>query len=111
MNDLTYMILNLVIMFMNLMDHDGTLETQRTLASVSVCFLWFKVFDWMCLFDATAYYIKVIEKTLESIRAPTIFMFVWAMMFGSALYIINMSLTTEQSIMPNVSKFWVFTAF
>ena len=60
MNDLTYLILNLLVMFMNLVDHNGTLETQRTLASVSVIFLWFKVFDWLRLFDSTAFFIKLI---------------------------------------------------
>ena len=111
MNDLTYLILNLVVMFMNLVDHDGTLEKQRTLASVSVCFLWFKVFDWLRLFDGTAFFIKLIEETLTSIRAFLIIMVVWYMMFGSAIYILDMSLPAEQSIMPEVSNLWVLDAF
>ena len=111
MNDLTYLILNLVVMFMNLVDHDGTLETQRTLASVSVCFLWFKVFDWLRLFDSTAFFIALVVETLSSIRAFLIIMVVWYMMFGSAIYILDMSLPAEQSIMPEVSNLWVLDAF
>ena len=111
MNDLTYLILNLVVMLMNLLDHEGTLEWQRTLASVAVCFLWFKVFDWLRLFDGTAFFIKLIEETLWSIRAFFIIMVVWYLMFGSAIYILNMSLPEEQAIMPEVSKIWVLDAF
>ena len=111
MNDMMYLILNLVVMFMNLSDHTGTLETQRSLASVSVCFLWFKVFDWLRLFDGTAFFILLIEETLSSIRAFLIIMVVWYMMFGSAIYILNMSLPADQSIMPEVSKVWLLDAF
>ena len=111
MNDLTYLILNLVVMFMNLLDHEGTLEAQRTLAAVSVCALWLKVFDWLRLFDGTAFFIKLIEETLWSIRAFIIIMVVWYMAFGSAIYILNMSLPAEQSIIAEVSKIWVLDAF
>ena len=29
------------------------------------------------------------------------------MLYGSAIYIINMSLPADQSIMPELSRFWV----
>ena len=111
MNDLFYLILNFVIMIMNLLDHEGTLELQRTLASISVCFLWFKIFDWLRLFDKTAFFIKLIEDTLFAIRAFMIIMAVWYLMFGSAFYILNMGLPEENSFMPDVSRFWILDAF
>ena len=38
-------------------------------------------------------------------------MLVAYMMFGSAIYILNMSLPADQSIMPEVSTIWVLDAF
>ena len=111
MNDLTYLVLNLIIIFMNLLEHEATIEVQRTIASISVCLLWFKVFDWLRLFDSTAFFIKLIEETLESIRPFVILMTVWYMMFGSSIYLLNMSLPEDHKIMPEVSRFWVIDAF
>ena len=111
MNDLTYLLLNLLVLFMNLFDHDDTIDLQRTFAAISICFLWFKVFDWLRLFDGTAFFIILIEETLNAIRHFLIILFVWYMMFGSAIYILNMGLPPQQSIMPNVFSFWVLDAF
>ena len=60
MNDLTYLILNILVMMMNVFDHENTIILQRTFAAISACFLWFKVFDWLRLFDCTAFFILLI---------------------------------------------------
>ena len=92
MNDLTYLLLNLLVLFMNLFDHDDTIDFQRTFAAISICFLWFKVFDWLRLFDGTAFFIILIEETLNAIRHFLIILFVWYMMFGSAMYMLNLGI-------------------
>ena len=67
MNDLTYLMLNIIIMITNIFNHDETLNIQRTFAAISSCFLWFKVFDWLRLFDSTAFFILLIQETINSI--------------------------------------------
>lgn len=41
-----------------------TLETKRIVCTFMVFVVWFKMFDWMRLFDATSFYIKLIVKTV-----------------------------------------------
>ena len=94
--ELTYTVLNLVIMTMNFLEvHKFTEETrdeQRTLAAISVSFLWMKVIDWLRLFDGTAFYIQLIGKTLNSIGFFLIILLVGYMMFGSAMYMLNLGI-------------------
>ena len=78
-------------MFMNLLDYtDNTIGYQRYLAAVSVCCLWIKVIDWLRLFDGTAFYIQLIMMTLSSIKEFLVIILVGYMMFGSAVYILEM---------------------
>ena len=58
MNDLIYLICNFIVMIANLFGYSR--EWQITLSAISVCFLWFKVFDWLRLFDNTAFFIRLI---------------------------------------------------
>ena len=37
-----------------------SLETRRILAAMIVFILWTKMFDWLRMFDATSFYIKLI---------------------------------------------------
>ena len=46
-----------------------------------------------------------------SIRSFLIILFLCYMMFGSAFYIININLTEDEEIMPNLSRIWIFDAF
>ena len=39
------------------------LETLRPVASVASCALLVKVFDWLRLFESTAFYIKLMQET------------------------------------------------
>ena len=59
MNDLIYLILNSIVLIVNMLDLIDMYD-QRTIAAISVCFLWFKVFDWLRLFDTTAFFISLI---------------------------------------------------
>ena len=117
MNDLVYLILNTFVLTSNLIGLIS-IESQRTLAAISVCFLWFKVFDWLRLFDTTAFFISLIQNTVYDIRSFLLILFICYMMFGSAFYILNMNrlgVTDEEGesaeIVPNISTFWVFDAF
>ena len=88
-----------------------TLETQRFVAAIQVCFLWVKVFDWLRLFDGTAFYIRLIFKTADNTKYFLIIMLIWYMMFGCAVYILSLGLPPEESIMESVFGFWVLDAF
>ena len=70
-----------------------------------------KVFDWLRLFDKTAFFIRLIQETVISIRSFLMILVLCYLMFGSAFYIININLGPDEEIMPKLSNFWVFNAF
>ena len=74
-------------------------------------FLWFKAYEWLDLFDVTAFYKYLISKTLQSILEFLIIMFVIYMMFGSTIYILNLGLPPEEAIMRSIFDFWILDAF
>ena len=111
MNDLIYLILNMTIMVMNLFDHERTIDAQRIFAAISSCFLWFKVFDWLRLFDQTAFFILLIQETLHSIKYFFIILVVLYMLFGTSFYMLNLGRLDDESFVPDVSPFWFFDGF
>ena len=113
MNDLIYLVLNTVVILSNACPYiHMSMEWQRTLSTFAIVFLWFKVFDWLRLFDNTAFFVLLVVETAWSIRHFMMILVVWYMMFGSAFYILNMnSETDEEEILPHISGFWVFDAF
>ena len=84
---------------------------MRTAGTISVIFLWFKVFDWLRLFDGTAFFTKLITETLWSIRDFVIVLLVWYFMFGTAFYIINMNRLEGNDVVPDIFNFWALDAF
>ena len=116
-NDLVYLILNTLVLICNFLSLIP-LYNQRVFAAISVCFLWFKVFDWLRLFDTTAFFISLILDTIYDIRSFLMILFICYMMFGSAFYILNMNRVgvadaegQSAEIVPDISGFWVFDAF
>ena len=59
------------------------------ISAVCVLFLWFKVIDWLRLFDSTSFYIGLILDTIQCIKPFMIILVVWYLMFGSAIYLLN----------------------
>ena len=110
-NDITYLLINLIVMLSNIAGDVIPLEKERNFAAISIICLWVKVFDWLRLFDETAFFIRLIEETFMSIRSFVFVIFVFYMMFGSAFYVINMNLDDELSVVPNFSHFWFINAF
>ena len=111
MNDLTYLALNSLVMASSIIGNLIPLDQERNFAAISIICLWFKVYDWLRLFNDTAFFVRLIEETFLSIKSFLIVIFVFFMMFGSAFYVINMNLADELSVMPNFSHFWFINAF
>lgn len=63
--------------------------TRRVMGAIVVCLIWSKMFDWMRMFDATSFYIKLIIVTIKDILPFFLIFPVFLMTFGSALFILN----------------------
>ena len=72
-----------------------SLQTQRFMAAISVCCLWLKLFDWLRLFEYTAFYVRLISLTLYNIRSFAVILVIVLMMFGSAVHILNLGRSSE----------------
>ena len=72
---------------------------RRVIASVSCMLIWMKMFDWLRLFDATSFYIKLIIQTIKDIM-PFMAIFPFFMFtVGTSVYILNMEREEEKEVM------------
>ena len=108
---MVYIILDLVVMFMSLLGGSESIEEQRGIAAISGFFLWLKVFEWLRLFEGTAFEISLIYKTLVSIQYFMVIMIVIYMMFGTAIYFLSLGVPEENEIMPSYFGFWPLDTF
>ena len=81
------------------------------MAAISVFFLWLKVIEWLRLFEETSFFIHLIYKTIVSIQYFMVIMIVMYLMFGSAIYFLNLGIHEEDEIMPSNFGFWPLDAF
>ena len=83
------------------------------IGAISSSFLWFKVLDWLRLFDQTAFFIKLIFSTITGIGYFVIIMFIWYMLFGTAFYLLNLSRVEDEaaSVIDPITGMWIFDSF
>ena len=84
--------------------HGGSsaIETHRVIAAFSMIILWFKLFDWLRLFEETAFYIELLFKTLYDIRVFIIIFIVTLAMFGSSMFMLQSNATVLVELGKNL---------
>lgn len=83
----------------------------RMIAAIGSCSIWFKLIDWLRLFNQTAFFIFLIRETIGRISNFLIIMVLWYLMFGTAFYLLNFNREPEHAIIKNLSPVWFFDAF
>ncbi len=84
------------------------LETLRVLAALASCTLLYKVFDWLRLFEDTAFYILLMEETLKDIQAFMILLIVALASFGVPMIILDFNRTEDDNNVSGYFGFWIF---
>ena len=84
------------------------IETLRAIASVASCFLMLKLFDWLRVFEPTAFYVLLMLETIKDTRVFIILIIFALMMFGIPLSILNSNRTDEDEIVESQIGLWVF---
>ena len=84
-----------------------SLPARRIVASISVLFIWLKIFDWLRLFDTTTFYIKLIIVTLKDILPFFLILPFFMLMFGTSLHILNLSRTDDNDMVDDFMGYWV----
>lgn len=65
------------------------------MAAIASCTLLVKMFDWLRLFESTAFYILLVEETIRDMRAFLILLLIAILMFGVPLIMLNMNRSEE----------------
>ena len=59
--DVTHLTMNTIfLVFHRIENSKFNMDRQRTWSGISVCVLWLKLFDWMRLFDGTAFFMRLL---------------------------------------------------
>ena len=81
----------------------------RVMASIAVCLLLFKLFDWLRLFDRTAFYILLIENTMLGIRGFMLVFLLALITFGLPMHMLDFNRSDDKIVGDNFD-FWVLDA-
>ena len=84
------------------------IETLRAIASVASCFLMLKFFDWLRVFEPTAFYVLLMLETIKDTKVFIILIIFALMMFGIPLTILNANRTDADEIVESQIGLWVF---
>ena len=72
------------------------IENLRLIAAIASCALLIKVFDWLRLFEKTAFYILLVGETFVDITAFMIILAVALLMFGVPMIMLNLNRSKEE---------------
>jgi len=64
-------------------------QTMRYLCAGAIALMWFRLIKWMRLFDATAFYTRLLGETLSDILSFLILFGLVLGLFSNVLYIFN----------------------
>ena len=103
--------LNVIIMATNILDIEEISQYERTLASISVLCMWFKIYDWMRLFPKMAFYCDLIYETIREMKHFLLIFVLCMLMFGSSFFVLNIKRNEGDDIMSNFSPLWTITSF
>lgn len=68
-----------------------TLNALRVMAAIDSCCMFIKMFDWLRLFEGTAFYILLVAETLSDIKPFMVLLFTALLMFGMPIFMLNLN--------------------
>jgi len=74
-----------------------TIESIRTLGSISSFFMWIKVFYWMRLFKNSAIFVTLIVSTLSDLRTFLMVVLIILLAFANFFYILNLNTPASET--------------
>ena len=67
------------------------MDWLRIMAAIAACCLLAKIFDWLRLFEQTAFYILLMIETLKDVSSFLILLVTALMMFGVPMIMLNLN--------------------
>jgi len=87
------------------------IEWLRIMAAIASFCMLAKVFDWLRLFEETAFYILLMSETLKDISSFLILLLTALMMFGVPMIMLNLNRSADASVVESTFGPWVFNMF
>lgn len=81
-------------------------EILRQFAAFASCTLLIKVYDWLKLFETTAFYILLLDETMRDVSSFLILIFTALMMFGMPMIMLNLNSIGDNSIVDEPFAYW-----
>ena len=94
--DILQFTINVTLIILNVAGY-GHIHIQRNIAAIGVILIFFKFFEWLKLFDITAFYIGLLIATMRCILNFMIIMLCWYFTIGTVLYIMDMGNVDEDT--------------
>ena len=85
-------------------------ETQRVIGAILSTALLLKAYDWLRMFEPTAFYILLIKETIKDIKFFLILFLIALMMFGFPMMLLNFNRHEENTVVPEVAGVSVLDA-
>lgn len=86
-------------------------ESLRIMAAIASFCILAKVFDWLRLFEQTAFYVMLVTETQRDIRAFIILLFTSLMLFGVPLEMLNLNRSEQAKIIVPSFDSWFVNLF
>ena len=101
-NDFISLSLTLVIVVLSVQEQAYlSPEILRQLAAIASCALLLKVYDWLKLFDRTAFYILLLDETMRDVGSFLILLFTALLMFGMPMIMLNLNSFGDNKIVDD----------
>ena len=109
MNDFISLLFTIIIIATSV-EHNTVIavENLRAMAAIASCTLMIKVFDWLRLFEGTAFYILLVQETMKDIKAFLILLMTTLMMFGIPMVMLDLNRTEDNALVDATFGFWGF---
>ena len=82
-------------------------QTLRIIAAIASCLTLMKLFDWLRLFEETAFYVLLIGETIYDIRYFILLLMTTLIMFGVPLIMLDGNSPTGKEIVDSNFGFWI----
>ena len=87
------------------------LDWLRIMAAIACCCVLAKIFDWLRLFEQTAFYILLMTETLKDVSSFLILLLTALMMFGVPMIMLNLNRGPDAQIVESTFSYWIFNMF
>lgn len=82
-------------------------EVLRVMAAFGSCFTLLKLFDWLRLFEETAFYVLLVQETIKDIKYFILLLITTLMMFGVPLLMLDANSADDKELIDKSYNMWL----